>query len=249
MTTSISTISNTNTFEYWLDKTNEAITALNTEVLTINTNAPAGNIAVNIIAANVALRGGNTTTAGVLTISSNTVLGTGNTFTIGTSADKLFANTTYLSVGNSVQNTAINKTQISVGNSTVNTVINTTSISFSGSSINPSSLTNLPVSNTITTTGTGVQILDTVATSSVQGVEYLITMKNNSANAYQMSKVLVLHDGGTTVVSEYGLLVSNSSAGVLGTFDSDVSGSDLRLLCTPSVSNATVKITRIDVKI
>lgn len=103
----------TDTFQTWVNRTNQIITIVNTEVVTVNSSigVTAGNGFVNgIFGANTlvatTLRGGNVTTNAVLTISTNTNV-TGTRF----------------SVGNSTVNTAIVGSNITISNSTVNYTI------------------------------------------------------------------------------------------------------------------------------
>lgn len=138
MTILVANTANTNTFEYWVTRTNELADAMSTKVVTALSNTTVGNVTVDGIfaaqtfVANTALRGGNTTTSGVLTISSNLTISTGNTITVGNSTVNVVANSSTIVVGNSY----ISTTLIYAGNSTVNAQINSTAVVIGSASVN-----------------------------------------------------------------------------------------------------------------
>jgi hypothetical protein len=88
---------------------------------------------------------------------------------------------------------------------------------------------------TVTQTAT-----DTFTAATFRSAEYLVQIVQGSA--YQISKILLVHDGTTAFITEYGTVTSNS---VLGTLDADISGGNVRLLVTMgSATSATVKVSR-----
>ena len=88
-----------------------------------------------------------------------------------------------------------------------------------------------------TTTATAV---DSFAASSYRSVKYIVQIKQGTE--YQVSEILVLHNGTTTTMTEYGAL---ETTGALGTFTSDVSGGNVRLLVTMgTATSATINIQR-----
>lgn len=108
----------------------------------------------------------------------------------------------------------------------------------------------VPLSNgVVQTTGTGSQIVDSYMTTSTNGAEYFIHIKNNTANGYQASKVLTIHNGTTgspvpeAYSTEYALVASNGS---LGSFTSSSNGSHVILSVTPVFGNTTVSFTRVN---
>ena len=131
MTVSVTLIDiNTQNFEALVDKVNEvanlvsnsAVTANTTQGLTTGNVYVDGIFSVTTLSANTELRGGNVTSAAVLTIGSNVSVSTGNTLTIG----------------NSTVNTAITETSVTVATLTGNvagslsvgtTVVNSTVVS------------------------------------------------------------------------------------------------------------------------
>lgn len=94
--------------------------------------------------------------------------------------------------------------------------------------------------NSATVSTTSVTAVDTWAVATYRSARYLVQITQGSA--YQVSEVLVLHNGTTTTMTEYAVLESNSA---LGTFTSDVSAGNARLLVTMgSATSATIKIHR-----
>ena len=155
------------TFTTWLARTNELLTALTTEIITANTGASTGNasafryaqlygdFAGNTIIATTGLRGGNLSSSGLLTISSNSLFTGGFT----NAQANVFVN-------NSV--TQINSTSITVtGNS-----------SFRGNS----TITNIAVTGNATVTNTVItgSVLF-ITTSNTQVNSDIITVTGNSS--------------------------------------------------------------------
>lgn len=167
MTITVANTANTNTFEYWRQRTNELADAMSTKVVTVDSNTATGNAAIsnkftaNGIVANSYLRGGNSTTNGVLYISTNTSIGVGNTLTVGNTVNNTYVTYNYISVGNSSVNTQIyggnlylNGFILTVGTAGSNVTINSSSISINGVSFSNEilSLGNSSVNSTINST-------------------------------------------------------------------------------------------------
>lgn len=263
MTITVGNTSNSSTFQYWLDRTNDLSSAMTNKVVTVDSNTATGNAAVNgtftatTITANT-IHGGNTTTTTVLSISSNVNILTTNGLTVGnstvnvvitdttltisnstvsTSANNNYITSNNISLGNSSVNTTANATQvttsnISVGNTTQNVTVNSTSLAING----------IPIPITLTvnvqTSGTGSQVLDYFNLSSHRAGEYLLTIKDNNANAHQVSKVIIIHDNGTSLVTDYGVLFTNNQ---LATFTASVNATSCILSVTPTVTNTQIK--------
>ena len=47
MTVTVANTSNTSTFQYWLDRTNELADAMTTKAVTVDSNSATGNVTVN----------------------------------------------------------------------------------------------------------------------------------------------------------------------------------------------------------
>ena len=66
------------------------------------------------------------------------------------------------------------------------------------------------------------------------------TIQVTQGTNYQVSTILVIHNGTTTNMTEYGVLETNGS---LATFTSDISGGNVRLLVTMgSATSATINL-------
>ena len=87
--------------------------------------------------------------------------------------------------------------------------------------------------------------VDTWAVATFRSAKYLVQI-TQSTN-YQVSEILVIHNGTTTFMTEYGAIETN---GVLATFTSDVSAGSARLLVTMgSATSATINISKIAVRV
>ena len=251
MTITVANTSNTSTFEYWLNRTNELASAMTNYAVTTNSNTATGNAAItgtftsNTVTANAI----NTNTFNV-----NTSILVGNA-TINSSI-----NSSSITIGNSV----LNSSSLLIGNSTVNSVINSTSVSLSNSTSNISITipTSSQISNgvfylnangswsaaggllsqAVSTTGTSIQNIDSFSTSTYRTAEYLISVKDNVANNYYSSKLIVMHDGGNAYITEYGVVTSNTSVGI---FSASIISSNVCLQFTPISSNTTVKFAKV----
>ena len=186
------------TFQVWVDRTNDLANVVSIEVVTANNETggalTTGNAYVNgifsvaTLSANTELRGGNVDTSAVLTITSNV---------------------------------SITDTELSINESVF-------------SSIN------------VQTSGTSEQIVDNFDLTTYQAAEYVVSIKDNAANGYQVSKLILLHDTGDAYVTEYGVIYSN---GMLGTFSANANTTHSRLTVTPTQSNTQLKISRTLIKV
>jgi len=93
----------------------------------------------------------------------------------------------------------------------------------------------------VTTAGLTAQNVDTFAISTYFGAEYLVSVSDINANNKYVSKVLVMHDGSTAQITEYGSITSNSTVGV---FSATQNATHVALQFTPALANTTVKYTR-----
>ena len=231
MTITVANTSNTSTFQYWLDRTNEIAYALTNSVVTTNSNTATGNAAIT-----------GTFTANALSITNGITV---KSLIVNTSitTNTLVVNTT-TTTGNLTVNSVVT---ISSSTSNINiTVPNTTVVSNGQYFLNANvSGSTVPVSSvstgSVTTSGLSDTTIDSFSTSTYSSAEYLINIKDNNANNFQTTKLLVCHDNGVTYATEYGTLVSNTS---LGTFYSSISGTTLSILYSPTSSNTTLKFSR-----
>lgn len=258
MTVTVANTANTNTFDYWRNRTNELAYAMSTYAVTAGgSNTAAGNAAIT-----------GTFTANTLVVNSG--------IAIGNSSVNAVVNTSTLFVGNSSVNATLTGqtltigTGVYVGNTTANLVANTTAVKLSNSTSNialtiPSSakvsngqyylsangdwtlieIVN-PVSNNKTLSGTSAQDVDSFVKASFFAAEYLVYIKDNVANNRSVSKLVVLHDGGTTTsnafVTEYATMNTNSALGVFGAY---TNATHTILQYTPTSSSVTLNYTRL----
>ena len=88
---------------------------------------------------------------------------------------------------------------------------------------------------------TGNNTIDNIFITDHRSAEYLISIKDNSANGYQVSKILVIHDGTNGYVTEYGSLTTNTS---LATFDVTSNSTVIMVRAISTISNGTVKFSK-----
>jgi hypothetical protein len=93
------------------------------------------------------------------------------------------------------------------------------------------------VSNT--TTGATLQAVDSFAAATYRSADYTISVKDNNANGYQVSNILIIHNGTNSYLTEFGTMYTNTS---LGAFTTDITSGNVRLLFTPVSTNTTLKI-------
>lgn len=152
------------------------------------------------------------------------------TTTTNSISSGVFGQNLYINSNTVFQNNAVFSNSISVANS-----ITTNSLSVG-------SVSGL-FTNNYTFSNTSEATVDNFPIASYRSGEYIIQLTDSSSgNKYHTTKILVLHDGTTPYVTEYGTLYSSS---VLGTFRCTISGGNLNLLCTPFSSSTVVKLTKI----
>jgi len=93
----------------------------------------------------------------------------------------------------------------------------------------------------INTTGTSAQLIDSWSLSAYRSADYIVSIKNNSANGYQMTKFGILNFDGGVNLTEYATITSNTS---LGTFSANANSTVVRLYYTPVPANTTIKADR-----
>ena len=98
-----------------------------------------------------------------------------------------------------------------------------------------------PVSTSFTAT-TANQVADTFPAQSYRTAKYLVQM--TSGSNFHATEVLLIHDGTTVYMTEFGTIFSNAS---LGTIDGDINSGSVRLLVTPANVSTQVKIQRLTV--
>lgn len=87
-----------------------------------------------------------------------------------------------------------------------------------------------------TSTTTANQVVDTIPAASYRSVKYVV--QTTSSTSYSVTELLIIHNGTTAYITEYGTINTGSA---LVTFSADVSGGNLRLLATPVNAVTTIK--------
>ena len=96
---------------------------------------------------------------------------------------------------------------------------------------------------TTTTTATTQVAIDTMAAATFRSAKYTIQVTNSTDSTYHITEVLLIHDGTTPAITEYGTVFTGSAAEA--TIDADISSGNVRLLATPaSTDSMTFKVVR-----
>jgi hypothetical protein len=153
------------------------------------------------------------------------VLPTANNVLLGDTGTRWFAYATSIDISN---NATVSNTL---------TVSNTASIT---TRVNVGSVLTLQSNTLAYTNATPGQVtVDSYASATYRTSKYVIEVKN-ATTGYQVSELLLTHDGSTVFLTEYAVV---NSVATFCTFDADISTGNVRLLATPT-SNATFKVAR-----
>ena len=240
MTVTVANTANTNTFDYWRNRTNELADAMTNKTVTVESNTATGNAAIT-----------GTFSANVLFLGNTTVNSTSNSTSIvfGNTVQNTVVNTSSITFGNTVQNTVVNTSSIFISNSTSNLTISipTTSQYANGKfflNANGSfTLVEALIKGNIETSGTTNTEINNYLTNTFASAEYLLAVKDNNANNYQSSKILITHDVDNAYLSEYAIIVSNN---YVGSFFANSNTSHVRLYFNPTSTNTTINFTRVE---
>lgn len=91
---------------------------------------------------------------------------------------------------------------------------------------------------------TSTLTINTFNSSVYRTAKYII--QANTSDSYAASEAILIHDGTTAYVTEYGEVFSNTN---LYNVTGDISGADVRLRVTPTGSGTTFKVKRIGIKV
>jgi hypothetical protein len=119
---------------------------------------------------------------------------------------------------------------LSVGN----VVVNTTDIAINGVSVSEVAGIFRFEKDTETTAANLVHSFDKLV---YRGAEYIVTVEDLVDNAYQTSKVLIVHSSGNAYSTEYGVVWSNTN---LGVFTSNTDSTNVNVYFTPTPANTNV---------
>lgn len=127
-------------------------------------------------------------------------------------------------------NVNISADKLTIGVNTIN------STSFSVSSI---SLLPVMMKVSANTIGLTSQLVDQFPLNSYSGCDYSLVIKDTtvSSNAYQISRLALVHNSLSVYSTEYGVMYSNS---IIGTFSTSISGANATLNFTPLVGCTSI---------
>ena len=101
----------------------------------------------------------------------------------------------------------------------------------------------LGIDTTTTTTSATTQVaIDTMAAATFRSARYTVQVTNATDSTYHLTEILLIHDGTTPRITEYGTIFTSSAE---ATFDADISSGNVRLLATPATTDSmTFKVVR-----
>ena len=133
-------------------------------------------------------------------------------------------------------------TNLSGGNVAVQQTLNLTSNLVSGNlSINSFALglgSSFSYAINVETSGVSAQLVDSWSSLNSSGGEYVLVATQNPANGYAISRINLLTDGTSALITEYGQMQTN---GAVGTFSANMSAATVQLWFTPAFANCQVK--------
>lgn len=99
------------------------------------------------------------------------------------------------------------------------------------------------IDTTTTSTSATTQVaIDTFAAATFRSARYTIQVTNSTDSTYHITEILLIHDGTTPQITEYGTIFTGSAE---ATFDADISSGNVRLLATPATTDSmTFKVVR-----
>lgn len=103
---------------------------------------------------------------------------------------------------------------------------------------------NVKGSTTETTIGTTTADLDSFTTSTYRSAKYLIQTRNSGSTIFQVSEALLIHDGTTAYVTEYGQIYTSGTAPLI-TLSATISAGTVKLQATGAAAGNVVRFTRI----
>ena len=93
-------------------------------------------------------------------------------------------------------------------------------------------------SATVTTTSTSQATVSIAASATYRSVKATISASNSTTSNFATTEVLLVHDGTTVYLTEYGSV--NSGTSPWTTIDADINSGNIRLLVTSSATSSTV---------
>lgn len=91
---------------------------------------------------------------------------------------------------------------------------------------------------TVTTASTAVATVNSFAASEFRSARYTVQITNSTDSTYQITEIILIHNGTTPEITEYGSVFTGAAAEA--TFDADISSGSVRLRATPASSDTMV---------
>jgi|APGre2960657404_1045060.scaffolds.fasta_scaffold20593_2 hypothetical protein len=105
-------------------------------------------------------------------------------------------------------------------------------------------ITILDGANSATTVSTANTIVDSFPKATYRTAKYYIQISSNSQ--YHASEVLLIHNNANVFFTEYAVISSNNSLGIVS---ANVNGANIDLLVAPTYANSTINIKRITLEV
>ena len=103
-------------------------------------------------------------------------------------------------------------------------------------------------SNTKSSTSASEVVVDTWGYQQFRSMKYMVQVTNDDNSAqHQVSEILLVHNGSATFTTEYGEITTGSAP--FATITSDIVSNQIRLKVTPTVTNSTIKVTRLGITV
>ena len=98
------------------------------------------------------------------------------------------------------------------------------------------------IETTSTDTSAVTQVgIATFKKAEFRSAKFMVQATNTTDSTYMIAEILLIHDGTTPSITEYGIIFTGSAREA--TFDADISGDDVRLLATPgSTDDITFRV-------
>lgn len=227
------------------------------EAFVANTNSN------NVIVSNNVFVPAGTTAAPTVTFTGNTDTGLfrSATATVGIAAagtQKMTVNATTVAVNAAITvantsavtgNATFSNTIAVTGNATFSNTITVAGVATLSSNVaTPATLILNSIShqfaNSFTfTNSTATSNVDTVSASLFRSYEYTVQLTDTTTSPprYQLTKLLLVHDGTTPYLTEYGIIFNSSQ---MGLFDATIGGGNIALQLTPTSANVVVRFIR-----
>ena len=104
----------------------------------------------------------------------------------------------------------------------------------------PMANADLTTSGFTTSTTAANQVIDSSSASTYRSAKYVVQV--SSGTQFQIVEILLIHNGTTVQMTEYGLLCTEAAP--IAAFDADISAGSLRLLATPVNAVSTFKVVK-----